>query len=471
MSKSRRHNPMLLLVWSGISIFTLGMIALMLISFSPPSLGLLFEEHPDSRVHAFETLQLAGKYLRLDVEQGRIVPVLRAGQVGGAVILGRGSYRVELSPEAAAQFTALTGLDALEDGIRAVYLPLDYQGLQDLKAMAEAEGVEDQAAVETARGVLARNLEDPGLLWVFGIFRRFAVGPTSLTRIEGYGYPAIHYSEGELVELVVPSLGPGGHFRLDPPEQPAGFFAPPATPSLIWPVAAGAFVIGVLLLLTTVFALTAELDPARTHPPVRRGLLVALLVIMPLLEMGARSLLPPTAWSELGIYLVLAGATLRYARSARWPVSYLGLHARQLPRAVLAGLILGTAMVLGAALAMPWGFQSMEFSQFLGLSAWSFLVAGVLPEVYYRGLVHNALERYAGDYVAILVTAYIAAMSRAVPLLLTGAAFDTIQWIETAVTLPAAFLIAGYLYHRTRNLFGSAILLSLLALLPEILHF
>jgi len=468
--KPRRHNPMPLLVWSSLSILTLGMIALMLISFSPPSLGLLFEEYPDHQVHGFETLELSGKYLRLILEHGRIVPVLRAGQVGGAVIVGRGSYRVELPPEAAARFASLTGLDVLEDGIRAVYLPLDYQGLQDLKAIAGTRAVEDPAAVETARAVLARNLDDPGLLRVFGVFRRFAAGPTSLARIEGYGYPATYYSEGERVEIVVPSLGREGHFRLDPPEQPGGFFAVPSTPPLSWPVAGGLFAVGVLLLLATVFALTADFDRPPAHPPARRGLLVALLAIMPLLEMGARSVLPPTAWSELAIYLVLAGATLRYARFARWPVSYLGLHARRLPRALLAGLIVGTAMVLGAALAVPRGFHAMEPARLLGVSVWSLLVAGTLPEIYYRGLLHNVLEQYAGGPAAIVVTAYLAVMPRAVPLLFT-APFGAIQWIDVAVTSPAALLIAGYLYHRTRNLFGSAALLGLLALLPQILRF
>jgi hypothetical protein len=227
----------------------------------------------------------------------------------------------------------------------------------------------------------------------------------------------------------------------------------------------------VLLLLATVFALTAEFDRAPAHPPARPGLLIALLAGMPLLEMGARSVLPPTAWSELGIYLVLAGATLRYARSAGWPVSYLGLHARQYSRALLAGLVVGTAMVLGAALALPQGFQAMEPARLLGVSVWSLLVAGVLPEVYYRGLVHNALERYAGGPAAIVITAYLAAMPRAFPMLFTAAPFGAIQWIEVAVTSPAAFLVAGYLYHRTRNLFGSAALLGLLALLPQIVRF
>ena len=471
MPRPRRHNPMPVLVWSSLSILTLGMIALLLISFSPPSLGLLFEEYPDNRVHAFAGLQLAGKYLRLDVAEGRIIPVLRAGQVGGAVILGRGSYRVELPPEAAAQFTALTGLEALEDGIRAIYLPLDYQGLQDLKAMAGAQAVEDLAAVETARAVLARNRDDPGLLRVFGVFRRFAAGPKSLTRIEGYGYPEVYYSEGLRVELVVPSLGPEGHFRLDPPEQPGGFFATPVTPPLSWPVAGGVFAIGVLLLLAAVFALTAELDPAAAHPPAGRGTLLILLAGLPLLEIGARSFLPPTVWAELGIYLVLAVATLRYARYAGWPLSYLGLHGRRLPRALLAGSILGTAMVLGAALAMPRGFQALGFARLLSVSAGAVFIGGVLPEVYYRGLVQNALERYTGGGAAVLVTAYIAAISRAVPLLLTGVPFSAIRWIELAVTTPAAFLIAGYLYHRTRSLAGSATLQGLLALLPQILRF
>lgn len=471
MSRPRRHNPMPLLVWSSLSILTLGMIALILISFSPPSLGLLFEEYPDNRVHGFETLQLAGKYLRLDITGGRIIPVLRAGQVGGAVILGRGSYRVELPPEAAVQFTALTGLDVLEDGIRAVYLPLDYQGLQDLKAMAGAQAIEDPAAVETARAVLARNRDDPGLLRIFGVVRRFAAGPKSLTRIEGYGYPEVYYSEGVRVELVVPSLGPGGRFQLDPPEQPGGFFATPATPPLSWPVAAGVFAIGISLLLAAVFALTAELDPAPTHPPASRGALLVLLASLPLLEVGGRSLLPPTVWTELGIYLVLAGASLRFARSAGWPLSYLGLHGRHFPRALLAGLILGTAMVLGAALAMPRGFQALGFTRFLCVSAGAVFIGGVLPEIYYRGLVQNALERYTGGGAAVLITAYIAATSRAVPLLLAGVPFSAIRWIEVAVTTPAALLIAGYLYHRTRSLAASATLQGLLALLPQILRF
>jgi hypothetical protein len=471
VSRPRRHNPVPLLVWSSLSILTLGMIALILISLSPPSLGLLFEEYPDNRVHAFETLQMSGKYLRLDVGDGRIVPVFRAGQVGGAVILGRGSYRVDLPPEAAATFATLTGLDVLEDGIRAIYLPLDYQGLQDLKAMAGAKAVEDPTAVETARGVLARNLDDPGLLRVFGVFRRFAVGPTSLTRIEGYGYPAIYYSEGERVELVVPSLGPEGVFQLEPPEQPGGFFATPVTPPLSWPVAAGVFAIVVLLLLAAVFALTAELDPTPTHPPARRGALLAMLAILPLLEVAARSVLPPTDWSELGVYLVLAGATLYYARSAEWPLSYLGLHSRQLPRSLMAGLILGTAMVLGATLAMPRGLQVLRFPQYLSVGAWSFLVGGLLPEIYYRGLIQSALERYAGSHAAVLATAYLAAMSRAIPLMLTGVPFNAIRWVEVGLATPAAFLIAGYLYQRTRSLAGSATVLGLLHLLPRILRF
>ncbi|MDQ7793087.1 MAG: hypothetical protein RDU89_01550 [bacterium] len=472
MTTLGRHNLLALLVGTVLAALALGMLALLLIGLSPSSLGSLVQEHLESQVYAFENLELTGQYLKLDLEDGRIIPVLRAGQVGGAVVLGSGSFRLDWPPSEAERFSSLTGRKVLEDGFQALYLRLDYQGLEDLKALALASTVAAPEALAAARAILARNREDPTLLWLFGVARRFGPGPACLARIQGYGYPEIFYAEGEAVEVTIPSLGPEGRFTLEPVGPAGSFFAAPAAPGLVLPVPVGVFGAGVLLVLALAYTLTADLAPRFRHPAGDRRHLVGLLVALPAAELLGRLLVAGTMWANSLLYLVLALVVVGWARSEGLFPAYLGLSRGGGGRAILSGVFVGGALVLSGSLAVPRGLVPCSPAEVATLAAGSFLVGGLLPEIYRRGLVHNGLERLGWPpALAVTITAFLASGAQALPRLLAAGQPTPSLWLELLVTAPMAFVVAGFLYHRTRSVFSSATALWLVTFLPEILRF
>lgn len=468
-----RHNPLPVLVWTILGALGLGIIALALVGLDPSSLGSLIAERLGEQVYAFEHLVLTGDYLELEIQHGHIVPVLRSGQeVGGTIVLGKGSYLLQLPDEAGRRFRELTGLTTFEDGFQALYLPLDYQGLEDLKALACARQVEDGEVLARAAAILRHNLADPNLLRLYGVVRRFWTGPTSLGRLHGYGYPEVFYSEGETVRVLVPCLGTGGDFQLPRLSADPGVFAAPRHAPLVLPVTFGVFAISALLFLAVAYALTADLEGVWRHPPARLRLQLAVVAGMAMVEVLGRVLARrPGLWGEGLLYLGLAGLTLLHARREGWRPDYLGFTTRNLGRAALAGGILGTLMVLGGALALPDGLRPGGLLGVAALAGGTFLGSGLFPQIYYRGLLHNTLDRMAGGAAAVAATAWFAGLARASAGLLAGTPPTAAFWAETLLAVPVAFLVTGYLFQRTRNLMAPATAMWLLAFLPQALSF
>lgn len=501
------HNPVPGALRLAILAFLLAFAAMLLFVFSPGSLGFSRDEYVNSEVYSFKKLEISSTYLRLKVTDGLLVPTYRGNEVSGAVLLGTGSFILDLPAEVADKVAtelgtaATTGSAAPSDTFKTAYLPLTYQKLEALKEDANVEkGVDPGQAADLARRVVEQNKVGGGAVRLFGVTRQFraAQEETVVLYADKLGQVRLVEAERSMLSFAGGLVaGSGGQAGSAP--QPAGpaehvftFTNPAARTSFfhLGRVTQGNVVLSVLifaamaaLLFFLVFILTIDVEaPAIADPGplvdnhwAILGLIgadIALLTAVHFLRAGRLAQAAPGILVAAGAVALLYQAG-RHRRRHPWAVavSFLGLTKANLWRSLFTGLALGALSVTAGAVAFPSGVQALTLVQFAGAVGWAFVAVGLGRAGFYHGYVQSFLSLRLGPRQAVWATAAISGLAYMVPRLATAGALSLPLLLETIVVVPVTTALNAYLFQRTRNLAGPMLSRSLLEFLPTVLKY
>jgi len=492
-ARLRAHGPASLITAAFVLTLALGTVAIVLALLTPQQGILADMEYPADEVYAFDHLQIASGYLRLDIEAGLIVPTLRQDDVAGVVIFGLGVAYLTLPGDLAGEMQSAVGFAALHEEFEVLYLRTNYQSLRALKSSAGAVVTDEPEHLALAQDILDLQVADPGLLPLFGVPApgEYDVRPTAV-RLYTSSYGRLDYAEGPriVIELSRPILrtvslpNPG----YGAPAFP-GLYAQPVMPATILLYAVLAAMLFVLSFALTLhinepeWALRAQKQgsglPMRSTraaagpPYLPTHWIFGLLIAYFALTVGSAALFGknrPVFLTEAALGLAVAGWLYRQ----RVPFRHLGITGWAARPSLIAGALVGFYVVVAGSLSYPSGIRSLAPAGWLVALARSLLLVAPAREIILRAVAQTGLERYAGRVGSIALPAvvgglaylgaglvgYAAAGRQLEPLLMEG-----------LLVVPTVHALAGYLYRRTRNLLAPWLVTALAELLPQVLAF
>jgi membrane protease YdiL (CAAX protease family) len=143
-----------------------------------------------------------------------------------------------------------------------------------------------------------------------------------------------------------------------------------------------------------------------------------------------------------------------------------GFRLKGLSTALLSAVLLAIGIQIVASLQIPSSFRITEFN----FEPWitTFLTVSLLHECYFRGIIQNYLRKAFGSRIAIAFTVLIMVLySLAMAFSEIGFMDFSEEIIQFVLIQPALFFIAAYFYERVRNIWASALLHTLILMLPQ----
>jgi len=471
-------------------VVVLGTFGVVFLLAEPGSVGDLRADYVTREAYTFRKLRLEGLYCTVTYENGgAIIPVYSSGkQVTAAIITGRGTLTFKPAPVALEEVAELVGdpeATCLTDIVDGCYLPTTYQELEAIKDSCLAEVSHAYGIhLPEAEAILRDVRRNPNLVMVFGQTRQFTEGAPVSAYFRSQRYGGLTVLEGSRVTLTV---GEPQRVRISfTNEFPfRSIFSPRVVGSDILTGPFIGFGVVSFLLVALTYVLTIDLVHPRPQPRYLKGTQPhpaawdwAFVAVLLLGEVIVRFLANISqVRSETVLLYHLAGLVamvywLEYVRMDL--ATYFGVTRRNLWRVLFVGASVGLLATIGGALSFPSGFRNIHFIQVLGQFLWSFGVIGIVRGLYYYGFVQTTFERRLGRWWGWLG----AALATSVVYFLPGfipAPGNPITWpasiLGGLVTLTLTFAVIGFLFHRTRSVWGAAVVLGLLDFLPKILTF
>jgi hypothetical protein len=477
----RLHNPVPTLVRLAMLAFLLGLAAMSLFLFSPASVGLLREEYVTPEAYAFKRLQVKGAYFSLDVKDGVIIPASRGRQVSGAVILGTGLFVLDLPSPAADQVAAEIGMATPTDTCQVLYLPADYEKVETLKDQAGAEKVDPSPYLDRVRRVIAQNKAAEGTVTLMGVARQFRTVQEAVV-FYGDKLGTVRLTEGSLCAVTLGGSGQEKAFTfINPAARSGQFFPARVLPGLLLGSLA-IFGAMALLLLFLVFILTVDVhvplppDPGALldSPWSLWGLIAIDVILMTILEFvhAGRAARAAPGLLVFAAALALLVRANRNRRDAWTPArGFLGLTGVNLRRALFVGLSLGALSVTAGTVSFPAGIQMRPWPEVAGAAAWAFGAIGLGRTGFYHGYVQTYLASRLGPREGWLLTAAICGLVYLIPKAMGGHGPSVAMGAESLFVIPITTALNGYLFMRTRSLWGVILSRGLLDFLPAVLKF
>lgn len=150
---------------------------------------------------------------------------------------------------------------------------------------------------------------------------------------------------------------------------------------------------------------------------------------------------------------------------------YIGLNFYHWGHAIISALILGFFFQMLGSFQIPSQFNIGSWGDFLKAFAGAFFFHALISEIIFRGLIQNYIERLSNTFVAICATAGVVALTNCfVNLYIHEMALIEVM-IQSFLIAPFGSVVFSMLYARTRNIFASSLLATLLIILPQILRF
>ncbi|MDO9536075.1 MAG: type II CAAX endopeptidase family protein [Bacillota bacterium] len=148
------------------------------------------------------------------------------------------------------------------------------------------------------------------------------------------------------------------------------------------------------------------------------------------------------------------------------------LHLIHLDRSIITVIVLTFIITAFSALKFPSGFTPNITSQKLLISFILYFFFALGKEIFWRSFLQNLFERLWGRWAGILLVTLIFSSFFFMPVLLDQSTSpDIYSYMEAFFFIPAASFLLSYIYYRTRNIFSSALLHTLILFLPQVLLF
>lgn len=468
-----RSNPAGLLLAGVIAGVVLGAATLGLLVLGPHQPPPATEATAGPDVLAFSAFSWTAGPLEIHLNDGFLVAATQNGEVTGAVLLGTGYYAITFPPAYANRLAPLVGGPRLRDLLVAAYIPGDYQTVERLRdAARKRDAAPDVLAggLAEAQGVLRRVHAEAAPARPSGFLLAAIGAETRPAMFFGQTYGAVGFEAGSEARVTLydrgarvaafpnPDAGQFGYERGGPRSSWARV--------LIFAGAAG-------LLLVLVFVLTADMEdhdpvPAWVGPP---GLWAVGAVL--LLDTLARAVSLALRWPPEAVpamELVVAGVVVGLAgRSGALPV--IGVTRRHLGRGLFIAAVAGFFGAVAGALSFPTGVKPVDLGAAVGILLWPAGLGGIAREVLYRGVIFTGLEARWGSLPALAASAWLGGLAYLAPRLVLFPEVAGSFLATGLVLVPAAGLLSGMLFLRSRNVVAAGGLAAFLDAFPRILSF
>lgn len=149
------------------------------------------------------------------------------------------------------------------------------------------------------------------------------------------------------------------------------------------------------------------------------------------------------------------------------------LNGRHLDRCIILALVVFFIITAFSAYKFPTGMLPGFTYQGLTLYFLLYFLYALGREIFWRGFLQTLLERLWGKWAGLILTPLLFSLIFFLAFLLQnrGMALSLYDSLELFFFVPATSLILGYIYYRSRNIFGSTLLHTLLLFLPRFLTF
>lgn len=472
MSGPTARNPLRDLALLTLVALLTGIALTWLLSTSPQVAGQASSYTLSPQAYRFSGLEAEFQHLLLVMPEGYMVPVLRAGEISGAVFLGQGQY--SLGHNSPADMDRQTGHLGIVDGFTALFSPLGYRQVENLRYTLGAHEFSSRLLSDRVGEVL-EEVQAPASLRVFGTPRPVYSQPAQvLVHVLGKEFGHLIYQEagGREVKASFVSLGEHG-VTLPASAQalpPEGWQATARATQAIAVVAFALLVILLFFCLIGMFTVDHRaqgrvLSLGALLPGEMVGLMIALLIAV-----LAHYLLPASPPPQLS-YHILILALLAAAGGAFSAVvvpqqsgksrlrrlgDLLGLRLSSFPLLLTLGVGTGFLTFLVAHGSIP-ALSQFHLEEDLGLLAVSALGWALGEEIFFRGYLQTQMQRWLGALEGLAAAALATALISSLPLLSGSELPPDLMAVQLLILTPMGALVYGYLTYRTGSIWASVL--------------
>ena len=151
-------------------------------------------------------------------------------------------------------------------------------------------------------------------------------------------------------------------------------------------------------------------------------------------------------------------------------LSFLGLKPSKPFSGIGTGILSGFLLFLCGSIALPGGIISLDYMELLGDFLPVLVTSIFFQELLWRGLLQGTLRKHFSAVPGILLTTILFSCASFVPTYISGL-YSTEALLHSFFIIPMTSLVLGVAYERTGNLLTPITTLSVLYVLPRILHF
>ena len=151
-------------------------------------------------------------------------------------------------------------------------------------------------------------------------------------------------------------------------------------------------------------------------------------------------------------------------------LSFLGLKPSKPLSGIGTGMLSGFLLFLCGSIALPGGIMPVDYMELLGGFVPVLITIIFFQELLWRGLLQGTLRKRFSAIPGILLTTILFSLASFVPTYISGV-YSTEALLQSFFIIPMTSLILGVAYERTGSLLTPITTLSVLYLLPHILHF
>lgn len=442
-------NPFGIIIITIVSLIILGLVILLFITCSKSGLGILNYGYSINEIHCFNNLELEGEYINFKLENGGyLIPGYRKDLVYCMVVLGEGNLELK------------TPTGNIESPFTALYIPLQPKDYLFLRENLILDKTCNAPTIEAAKKIMRDNSTAFFFSSPFNQIRTYPPSSDNLLSIiytEDYG--KVKYIEAKNV-VFKPEIGKKITFKH---EQDV-----PAYPPILVYNCLGIGILGMTsILMIAAFVITLDITKktaqesyvfvdTRTEWGFFSALTLSYFLVVILSKAYNLNI-------EVLLYPIAAALSIFIKYKQGYDLKELGFNNDYLLRSILLGIALGVLGFFMGALHLPQGFHPFKLSVLLVP-----LIISLFREVIFRSFIQTTLEKYMGQWRALIITSLLAGLPYLAYGLFYIGSFPEI-WLNSLLAIPSVSLIAGYIFIKTRSIIGGTIFNALLIILSSVL--
>lgn len=155
----------------------------------------------------------------------------------------------------------------------------------------------------------------------------------------------------------------------------------------------------------------------------------------------------------------------------KYELEYIGLNFNHWGHTISSAILLGFFFQMLGSFNIPTSFAIHSFTDFIVMFLVAFFLHALLNEIVFRGIIQNYIERMSNTMIAIIATAGIVVAVNLIANLYVHKLAVIEVLIQSFLIAPFGSIVLSLLYARTRSILASALLATLLIILPRILVF